>query len=243
MAQARQMQQQPVQQTAPVQQQSLPRAEIPEEIQDEAKNFERDNPELAPLLYYPGKEGKKLRKLLGDFGPDVAGIYGDSVMSQYKLTQAEQQLQGRLTQSEQKITQQQQEMQARLENERRQAHYHQIYSAVPEYGEIATDPSRRADLEAFHTDLSAWVENKPHREATQLFQILRQGDAASVTQVLRHFHQEQSTGSPGAVPSAQRRSAAHAATAVPSRSSGPPRGRPDPNDTYSAFREAFGSGR
>ena len=227
--------QQPAQ-AAPAQQQ-LPIAEISEDVRDEAEVFAKEYPELSPLLFYPGREGQKLRKLLKDYGADVAATHGNSVMANYKMAQTETQVRQQFQAYDHRTQQQQQEMQARLENERRQAHYHQIYSAVPDYAAIATDPSRRADLETFHARLSDWVESKPHREAARMLDILRQGDARSVVTVLSQF---QSENHQSARPSDARRSAARAATAIPSRASAPPRGAPDPHDTQGAFREAFG---
>lgn len=234
--QARQQPQQPAQ-AAPAQQ--LPMAEIPEELKEEAENFSREYPDLVPLLRYPGREGVKLRKLLADYGPDVAAAHGNSIMAQHRLAQTEAQVRQQFQAYDQRTAQQQQELQRRLENERRQAHYQQIYQAVPDYASIATDPSRRADLEAFHARLSDWVEAKPHREAARMLDVLRQGDAPSVISVLTQFQQEQSSEQPPAAQSG-RQAAARAAAAVPSRSSGPPRGRADPNDRHAAYREAFG---
>lgn len=219
----------------------VPLAEIPEDIKEEATAFSRDYPELAPLLHYPGREGQKLRKLLADYGPDVASIHGNAVMANYNLQQTRAQFQGQLTQSEQRVLHQQQEMQSRLENERKQSHYERVYTSVPDYAALATDPSRRQELEQFHTALSEWAESKPHRDYAQISQILKQGDADSVVNVLRHFQSEQPfTGSQQPAQTG-RQAAARAAQTIPSRSSGPPRGRPDPNDIHSAFRDAFGS--
>lgn len=219
---------------------SLPMVEIPDELKDEARDFEREYPDLAHLLRYPGKEGETLRKLLAEYGPDVAATHGNTVMAMYRLTQAEADVRQKIEQLGQHTQQQQQEMQTRLENERRQAHYTQIYEAVPEYGAIAEDPSRRAELEQFHAALSDWVDSRPYREASRMLEILRQGDAPAVINVLKAFQAEQSTGRTEA-PNAARRAAAQAAAAVPSRVPRPPtRGRPDPNDAHAAYREAFG---
>lgn len=235
--QQRLAQQRPVQ---PQHSQPLPMAEIPAELKDEADKFSSEYPELVPLLRFPGKEGQKLRKLLQEYGPDVAATHGNSVMAQYKLAVTEQQMRQQFSQYDQRVQQQQHEMQQRFENERRNSHYSSIYEAVPEYGSMATDPSRRADLETYHAHLSDWVDGKPHREAQQLLHILRQGDAQSVVQVLRQFNSEQSTGR-NHVDQNARRQAAHAAAAIPSRASAPPRGKPDPNDVRSAFKDAFGA--
>ena len=232
---------QPMGQQALPQSGPLPMAEIPDDIKEEAASFTRDYPELAPLLHFPGKEGQKLRKLLADYGPDVASIHGNAVMANYRLAQAQEQFQGQLTQSEQRVLQQQQEMQARLENERKQSHYERIYTSVPDYAALATDPSRRQELEQFHSALSEWAESKPHRDYAQISQILKQGDADSVVHVLRQFQSEQQFSGVQQPAHSGRQAAARAAQAIPSRSSGPPRGRPDPNDIHSAFREAFGS--
>jgi hypothetical protein len=241
-AQAQAVQQQPPQDMRPVQipPEHLQPIAIPEDIADEAKDFEREFPHLAPLLRYPGPEGERLRKLLGEYGPDVASIHAQSVMDRYLLGKAQAELAQKMTTSEQQAYQQQQEMQARLENERKNQHYNHIYKAVPEYAEIATDPSRRSELETYHAALTEWVDSKPAREARGMFEILQQGDAVSVVNVLRQFSQEnQYTGRQIASPS--RQTAARAAAAVPSRATAPPRGRADPNDEYAAFREAFGS--
>jgi hypothetical protein len=230
--------QQPAQQAAPAKQ-PLQLAEIPEAIKDEAENFAREYPELTPLLRYPGKEGEKLRKMLGEYGVDVAATHGRAVMAEYKLFQTENNVRRQFGNLEQRAVQQQREMQQRLENERRQAHYHQIYSAVPEYAQMATDPSRRSDLQAYHARLTDWVESKPHREASRMLNVLRRGDAPSVVEVLTRFQTEAANNQPARHANA-RRSAAMAASAMPSRATSPPRGAPDPNDTQGAFREAFG---
>lgn len=213
----------------------LPMAEIPEEIKEEADAFAKDYPDLTPLLRYPGREGEKLRKLLSEYGPDVAAIHGQAVMAQYQLAQSERKMSERLSQAEMAAQQARQEALQQIEQDRKTKHYAEIGSRHPEVQWIA-DPNRKQDYAAFRKQLDDWVMDRPYREAQHIQHVLAQGTAPEVVALLDTFKQSlkpaQAANGNGAEDRAR---LAQAAAAVPTRPGVPkPGNAPPPRDDFSA---------
>ncbi len=236
----------------------LSMVEIPEDIKEEAEAFSRDYPDLTPLLRYPGREGEKLRKLLAEYGPDVAALHGQNVMSQYRMSQAEQQMAQRLSQAEMAAKQAREESLAQVEHDRKARHYAEIGSQHPEV-QWMFDPRKQQDYAAFRRGLDEWVMDRPMREAQYVQQVLAQGTATDVSAILSAYKQSQANGNgngadhaaqQAAQQSAQQQAQRHqqeqerarlaqAASAVPGRHHAPrPGGQPPPDDFSSAWQEA-----
>ena len=220
-------------------------AQIPEDIKEDVDSFARDFPEYSNLVQEKGPDGDKLRKRLKDYGPEIASAMAEAISARREASAEIGRLKEARTQEQQAAKQRQAE-----------EHFSRIFSEVPEYGELRTDRSRAEELQQYHNALWEWVGNKSYREAVEMEKALKEGDAPSVSGVLKQFQDEtRYFGRPeGSEESSQRqrqntqpeapsddvRKAAAQASAVPSRAASPPRGRADPNDERSAFREAFG---
>lgn len=199
-------------------------AEIPEDIKEEAEAFSKDYPDMAPLLRYPGREGEKLRKLLAEYGPDVAAIHGQGVMQQYRMHQTEQQMAHRLSQAEQAAQHSREEALRQVETDRKQRHYAEIGNSHPEV-QWMSDPQKKQNYAQFRHELDEWVMDRPLREAQYIQQVLAQGTAPDVIKVLDLFKQS------GSAPQQQqpdrrneeRDTMASAAAAVPGRRAAGPR--------------------
>lgn len=116
---------------------------------------------------------------------------------------------------------------ASLEIER---HVRRIAAAHPDWEELAAGP-----------EISEWIEAQPAYLAASLRRVVENGGADEVIDLLDRFKREQ--GRPSASEQAARGQArrerdAERAAAVPSRSAGPAKGRPDKADFRSAWSEA-----
>jgi hypothetical protein len=221
----------------------LPMAEISDDIKDEAENFTKDYPDLVPLLRYPGREGEKLRKLLAEYGPDVAALHGQNVMSQYRLAQTERQMGQRLSQAEMAAKQARQEALQQIEQDRKAKHYAEIATHHPEV-QWMSDPQRRNNYAAFRRDLNEWVLDRPQREARHIEQVLASGSAPDIVTLLNEYKRDRQ-GRQAGKDNGQNRSnqererMAQAAAAVPGRPGIPKAGHAPPQDDFqAAWQEA-----
>lgn len=216
-----------------------PIKDIPENLAEDLKVFSVEFPEYTDLIREDGPDGQRLRKGLEKYGPEWAAAAAEGVSARREVHAYKQQLE------EEKAMEQQARKQAEAQEQERRSrdHFQTLFSEVPEYGELRSNPQRASELEAFHQNLFSWIEEKPYREAARMKQIVEDGDAYSVAEVLKKFQEEtrpESNTEGDPPPRRETQQAAAQAAAVPSRSGSPPRGRPDPNDEGSAFREAFG---
>ncbi len=119
---------------------------------------------------------------------------------------------------------------ASLEAER---HMRRIAAAHPDWERLAAGP-----------ELSEWIERQPDYLAASLRRVVESGSADEVIDLLTRFKQDQGlstdTGQK-ALNQARREREAERAAAVPSRSAGPAKGRPDKGDFRAAWSEAASS--
>ncbi len=209
--------------------------DIPPEIKEDVALFEKDFPEYSKLIHESGPDGERLRKRLKDVGPEVTAAMAEGISA-------------RRIADERFARLEQDKIQERAAVERQQAADYQdrLLGEVPrEYAELRTSEEKAAELEKYHRDLREWVENKPYREARQLEWTFKEcKDPRTVAAALKQFQNETryfgEPEKPDTRPRKETVQAAAQAAAVPSRSQGVPRGKPDPHDEYSAYREAFG---
>ncbi|MFO7598121.1 MAG: hypothetical protein R6W92_17495, partial [Desulfocurvibacter africanus] len=119
---------------------------------------------------------------------------------------------------------------ASLEAER---HMRRIAAAHPDWEKLAADP-----------ELSEWIEGQPAYLVASLRRVVESGSADEVIDLLTRFKQDQGLSTDAgqkALSQARREREAERAAAVPSRSAGPAKGRPDKGDFRAAWSEAASS--
>ena len=110
-------------------------------------------------------------------------------------------------------------------------HVQTIARAHPDWEEIAAGQ-----------DLPAWIDTHPDYLAQPLRQVAEAGSATEVVDLLDRF--KDATGRRLPSPKeAQRLLSAMSASAVPSRTGGPPAGQPDENDFNAAWKTATKANR
>lgn len=118
---------------------------------------------------------------------------------------------------------------ASLEIER---HVRRIAAAHPDWEELAAGD-----------ELSEWIESQPAYLAASLRRVVESGGADEIIDLLARFKRETGRSAAGrAAGQARREREAERAAAVPSRTAGPAKGRPDKGDFRAAWSEAA-SGR
>lgn len=219
---------QPQQQAQP-----QPAAQIPEEIREEVGEFQRQYPQFANLVTDQGQEGQSLRKLLTEYGPEVAAIQADSVVTRHQLQQQVQQVQQSVQQdrASQLVEQKRSEV---LGN-------HPELAAVADIGpdgSLYARQGKEQELQGYLQGVDSWIRSLPYGEAEGWMRVQQQGSPAEVHQLLTAYH-NRSNQQPAPRQDPNRSARAAAAGAVPSRRGSLPRSDPDENDFSGAFSAAL----
>lgn len=153
-------------------------AELPEDIREDAEAFAKNFPDHADLVREDSRDGKRLRKLLAEYGPDHVLVE----------TEAD-----RLMDKRQQLTAKTQEL-AEMEQSIHVAHFQAIAEAHPDFGALAsadlTQPENKAKLDAYKARVRAWIETKPFKEGSELNRIADAGTPAQVIGMLNRFKEE-----------------------------------------------------
>ena len=119
-----------------------------------------------------------------------------------------------------------------------QAHFQAIWKEHKDLKELITNPDKQQELQGFYQKLNTWASAKPYKEAAHIFQVVQQGTAQEVVDVLNRFKEE--TGRQGTAPQQDPdvSNAVRAAMAVKSKPSPLPKTRAPKDDFDSAWEEA-----
>lgn len=209
-------------------------AQIPEEIREEVQEFQRQYPHFAELVSDQGQVGQSLRKLLADYGPEVAAIQADSVVTRNQLQQQVQQVQQTFEQDRaQQLVEQKRS--ALLGN-------HPELAAVADIGadgRLYARQGKEQDLQGYLQGVDTWIRSLPYGEAENWMRIQREGSPAEVSQLLSAYHKQTQSQQPAAQHDPKRSAKAAAAGAVPSRRASLPKAEPAPDDFSGAFAAAL----
>ena len=210
-----------------------PQAQIPEEIREEVSEFQRQYPQFANLVTDQGQVGQSLRKLISEYGPEVAAIQADSFVTRHQLQQQVQQVQQAV----------QQDRAAQLVEQKRAVLLgnHPELAAVADVGpdgRLYARQGKEKDLQGYLQGVDTWIRSLPYGEAENWMRIQQQGSPAEVHQLLSAYH-NRSSQQQAPRPDPNRSARAAAAGAVPSRRGSMPKSEPDENDFSGAFSAAL----
>lgn len=177
----------------------VPEFELPEELQEDYSTIEKEDPQIAALFKEDSRDGKKLRKILSDYGPDVASIQAGAIQVSRNA--------GETSKSVVQSFEQKQAEQA-VED-----HLNHIYSALPDYKTLTTDPARATESQQYHQALREWIGEQPHKEAVRYEYAIDQGSPEQVVELLSAFNEAQNKGEK----KPNVKDAANAAMTVPSK--------------------------
>ncbi|MHC1788988.1 hypothetical protein [Solidesulfovibrio sp.] len=197
--------------------------EIPEDLKHDVEEFDQQFPELSPLLRTAGPQGDRLRRVLRDSGADIAGIMAENMRLQALVSQGFE------------------AVDARTEARTRQEHLERIGAEHPEVRGYATRNAEEAKAaDAFLAGVTAWIETLPFKDATPRLEVLRQGSAGQVSELLAEYKQSTNKKPRNAeLDPATKRRAAEAA-GVDNRRGAQPRGDTTPRDkAEAAFEKTY----
>ncbi|MFI3270827.1 MAG: hypothetical protein R3Y11_01815 [Pseudomonadota bacterium] len=186
---------------------------LPNEIEDEYKRLREVNPVAAELAMEDSEAGAAVRDRLEQYGADVAN---DNAM----LT---------LNARRQAYTQQLEHAKAREAHNRNFAETMRL--GVPDYVSMTSDPSRKAEADAYKQEVFGWISKQPYDEAVKMMEVAKSGrDPNQVVGLLQRFEKERKA------PQRPKRDPT-AALHVPSRGgSVPPASVGDKNDFDAGWR-------
>jgi hypothetical protein len=201
--------------------------EIDEELREDVEEFIREFPEYKDLIFEDSREGKRLRKQLQDYGPEIAAVVADNIMLRREVAYKEQ------------LRQQQEELKAKERAQAMaQAHFQAIWKEHEDLKELMTNPDKQQELQEFYQKLNTWASAKPFAEAVQIFNVIKQGTATEVIEVLNRFKEETGRQSTAPQQDPDVSNAVRAAMAVKSKPSPLPKTRATKDDFDSAWEEA-----
>ncbi|OEU70159.1 MAG: hypothetical protein BA863_00935 [Desulfovibrio sp. S3730MH75] len=209
----------PVEDLAPAnqEQQEVGSFEIPEELQGDLDEIGKEDPQLVALFEEDSVEGKRLRAVLDDYGPDMAAIQAASLLAARQ------------------VGEQGQEIKSTVEKNETEAHVSQIYSEVPDYKDMTTNPNRAQESVEYHKHLREWVSEQPYNVAANHFNAIEQGSPQEVAALLKEFNSAK--GSASDPVSEKTRQDADAALAVQSKNTPLPKSKGSKDDFDAGFDE------
>ncbi len=239
------------------------KADIPEELAEDARDFQEKYPDYYRYLEEDSPVGRRMRNALRDYGPDQAALIGET-----RLLREE--IEATRVDAQQKTS----ELARKIQEDETRKHFAQVAEKHPEMA-WKDDPDKKADWESFIGSVYAWIEELPYRQATQAMQIAKHGNTQQVVDLLDHFKKSNSgsdqgeadqpakESDPGPEPTPggtakdnppvsdkgdeqarkEKEKLIKAAEAIASRPAPPRSPRPDVNDFDSAWEEAVGDKR
>ncbi|MBI9113135.1 hypothetical protein [Maridesulfovibrio ferrireducens] len=198
-------------------QQKVGSFEIPEELQSDLDEIGKEDPQLVALFGEDSVDGKRLRQVLEDYGPDMAAIQAASLHTARQIGE-----QGK-------------EIKATVEKTETDAHVSQIYSEVPDYKDLTTNPNRAQESVEYHQNLREWVSGQPYNVAAKHFHAIEQGTPQEVAALLKEFNSAK--GSASSSVSEKTRQDADAALAVKSKNTPLPKSKGSKDDFDAGWDE------
>lgn len=167
-----------------------------------------------PLFRENSTEGRRVRKLLEEYGEDHALSVAEIIQSKREMEAYRKQIQTDATK--------------RAEDE----HYRILSNAFPEYADaFAGDQVKMQELQR---SVNSWINTLPYAHGAEMARIVQAGTPHEVVSMLTEYKKyAEAAGKKKAV-----RDNAMTNLAVPSRGGTPPAAQPDPNDFDAAFEEA-----
>ncbi|MBI9113177.1 hypothetical protein [Maridesulfovibrio ferrireducens] len=198
-------------------QQEVGSFEIPEELQGDLAEIEKEDPQLVALFGEDSVDGKRLRQVLEDYGPDMAAIQATSLLSARQIGE-----QGK-------------KIKSTVEKTETEAHVSQIYNEVPDYKDLTTNPSRAQESREYHQHLRDWVSEQPYNVAAKHFNAIEQGTPQEVAALLKEFNSAK--GSAPSSVSQKTKQDADAALAVQSKNTPLPKSKGSKDDFDAGWDE------
>lgn len=193
-------------------------AEVPEDLRDDVAAFQKANPELADLMLEDGRDGRHLRGVLEEYGPEhvMTREVAERIHDKREAARGRDAARAEAVQGA------------------RQAHYDAIFAAHPDYAEMARGgEATKGQLAAFHEGMKTWAEGLPYKDGEHVLNVMAKGSTQEVIEVMTQY-KKQLRGQD--VP--RRHEAARAGMVPRSKSGPPPRPRPSKDDFDAGFDAA-----
>lgn len=235
---------------------------IPEELQEDAREFQDQYPDFYAYLEEDSPAGKRMRDALRDYGPEQAALVAETRMLRDEIERTRREAEEKTSAITRKI-----------QEEEVKRHFDVVAEKHPEMGWRSSD--RHKEWVDFINNVRGWIETLPYREAQQAMQVAEKGTADQVIQLLDAYkaatgsgqqgHADQptqpdkQTGDSPDTKTAQaeppvsnsgnqqaredKEKMIRAAEAIASRPAPPRPPRPDPDDFDAAWDEAVGKKR
>lgn len=236
---------------------------IPEELKDDALEFQKDHPDFYHFLEEDSPMGKQMRNALRDYGPVQAALVAETRVLRDEIERTRREAEEKTS----AITRS-------IQEETTRKHFSAVAEKHPEMAWRNTRDKHK-DWTEFIGNVHKWIETLPYRDAKVAMQIAEKGDAEQVINLLNDYkaaagsNQQGAAGQPGqgkkqtpagkpgqtakATPPVSnsgnqqarkdKEEMIRAAEAIASRPAPPRPPRPNPDDFDSAWDEAVGNKR
>lgn len=155
----------PKQQSQPMQ---FEKAEIPEDLKEDVEAFKKAYPEYADVIEMKGKTGDRIRKLLYDYGGEVAAVQADNfiLMSEVRASRAE--------------------VSKKISEYEGMTFEQHIYKDHPDFGKLSKEGKHQ-----FLDNIKDWIEDQPLKDARKWERIYDTGTAAELSELFTEFKNSQ----------------------------------------------------
>jgi hypothetical protein len=198
------------------------RLKLDQEMAALVEGLSKENPECAKLALEDSKDGARIRRILSEYGTDIAATQAEIILDHRGKAAQEQ------------------TVAATAKKAAEEQHYAKLAEDHPEFGEVLRnrDPEKVA---AMQKDIAAWINTLPYGEGSRYAEVLLKGNTAQVSEVLGKFKlfalAQLETQRTKAEDTKREQAAAAAGFAVPSKPRAVPKQQPNEDDFDSAFDE------
>lgn len=193
------------------------KADIPDDIKDDVEAFKKAYPEYAEVIEAPGRVGDRIRKLLSDYGAEVAAVQADNAVLKQEIRS-----------SKDAIAQQ-------LGDYAGLSHEQQVYAAHPDFADMLPDQKG-----VFFNEMEEWIDSLPRVKGNEMRRVFEEGSTKETIKLFADFKAHKKNKSQQNQTNLRRQQAINDGMAVPSSARGAHRTVPvfKPDDYSGGFADA-----
>lgn len=193
------------------------KAIIPDEIKEDVDAFKKQFPEYSEIIESKGRAGDRIRKLLSDYGAEVAAVQADNVI-----------LMNEVRSSKDSIARQ-------LGDYVSISHEQQVYAAHPDFAEMQPDQKG-----VFFSEMEDWIDSLPRVQGNEMRRVFEEGSTKETIKLFADFKKHKNSNSQQNQINLRRQQAINDGLAVPASARGAHRAAPvfKPDDYSGGFAAA-----
>lgn len=193
------------------------KATIPDDIKEDVDAFKKQFPEYSEIIESKGRTGDRIRKLLSDYGAEVAAVQADNAVLKQEIRS-----------SKDAIAQQ-------LGDYAGLSHEHQVYAAHPDFADMLPDQKG-----VFFNEMEEWIDSLPRVKGNEMRRVFEEGSTKETIKLFADFKAHKKNKSQQNQTNLRRQQAINDGMAVPSSARGAHRTVPvfKPDDYSGGFADA-----